>query len=144
MANFFTEHYVDTLKHHYFDYKGRAPAKKFGFYMLSHLLVVIGFAIIAAVAMRLLNPSLVDTVGASLLGLWALLTLSPTLCLLIRRLHDAGLSGWFVLLILFIGPLLNMAGLVGAGNGVGFGIIGALCVIKGQPKDNKYGPPTSL
>ncbi|MGO3857871.1 MAG: DUF805 domain-containing protein [Neisseriaceae bacterium] len=144
MANFFTQHYIDTVKHHSFDYKGRAPARKFGFYVLSQFLILIAFILIAAVSMRLFTPLLIEKIGLAILLLWSLITLPATLCLTIRRLHDVGLSGWFVLLIISIGPILALLGLKSASNGVGFGIIGALCVIKSQPKGNRYGPAPTL
>lgn len=140
MTQFFTQHYLGTLKNHYFDYKGRAPARTFGFYILSMFLILMAFLLIAAASIRLFDPTWVEKIGLSIIGAWFFLTLPATICLLIRRLHDIGLSGWFILVIIFLGPALTLLGLINASNGLSFGIIGALCVIKSHPKGNKYGP----
>ena len=60
-----------------------------------------------------------------LLGLWFLATIVPTIAVTIRRLHDAGFSGWFYLLTLV---------------GVGIVVI-ILCALETSPKAVQYGPP---
>ena len=57
----------------------------------------------------------------------ALLFLSPSLAVAVRRMHDIGKSGWFVLLVFF--PILNLFFLY-------------LCILEGQPGANKWGEAT--
>lgn len=64
-----------------------------------------------------------------LYSLWGLLTLIPSITLIIRRLHDTNQSGWFCLLILI--P-------------IGVFIVFIMCIIKGTPGENKYGMPSDF
>ncbi len=57
----------------------------------------------------------------------ALLFILPSLAVAVRRMHDIGKSGWFVLLVFF--PILNLFFLY-------------LCILEGQPGANKWGEPT--
>ena len=60
-----------------------------------------------------------------LLLVWALGTIVPTIAVSVRRLHDAGYSGWFYLF-----------------NIVGLGIVTlVLCALETSPKAPQYGPP---
>ena len=53
----------------------------------------------------------------------------PTLSVTIRRLHDVGMSGWWVLIV-----FIPLGGLV---------ILGMMAA-DSQPHDNKYGPNSKL
>ena len=60
-----------------------------------------------------------------LLLVWALGTIVPNIAVSVRRLHDAGYSGWFYLF-----------------NIVGLGIVTlVLCALETSPKAPQYGPP---
>ena len=60
-----------------------------------------------------------------LLVVWALAVVIPNIAVTIRRLHDAGYSGWFYLF-----------------NVVGLGIVTlVLCAMETSPAAAKYGPP---
>lgn len=62
---------------------------------------------------------------AILLGIWALATIVPSIAVSIRRLHDAGFSGWFYLFNVF-----------------GLGIVTVvLCALPTSPAAAQYGPP---
>ena len=58
--------------------------------------------------------------------IYTLLVFLPSLALLVRRMHDVGKNGWYVLLT-FI-PLIGTVWLL------------ALCITEGNPGENKYGP----
>lgn len=70
-----------------------------------------------------------DSVLATLFGLALLLfwlaTIVPSLAVTIRRLHDTGKSGWWVLLGLI--PFVGLVLLV-------------FLALDGEPGDNQYGP----
>jgi uncharacterized membrane protein YhaH (DUF805 family) len=75
-------------------------------------------------------------VGGGLLILWSLVSILPGLGLMVRRMHDLGQTGWIIagLVVLSIIPYI--------------GFIGSLALlvigfIKGQPGENKYGPPVA-
>jgi uncharacterized membrane protein YhaH (DUF805 family) len=67
--------------------------------------------------------------GSSLLSLFVLATIVPNLAVTVRRLHDAGHSGWFVLL-----------GLIPAVGGI---ILIVLLASATNPAAEMYGPPRS-
>lgn len=62
-----------------------------------------------------------------LLGIWFLATIVPNIAITLRRLHDAGYSGWYY--------LLNLIPSVG---GI---IVLVFCALQTSPAAAKYGPP---
>ena len=75
-------------------------------------------------------------IGGGLLIIWGLISILPGLGLMVRRLHDIGQTGWWLLAIVIVGVIPYL------------GFISAIAVlvialIKGQPGENKYGPPVT-
>ena len=70
-------------------------------------------------------PKVENTVIA--LAVYLLLTAIPSLAVTVRRLHDAGFSGWLVLLHII--P-----------NGMGSVALIILCSLESKPGTNEYGP----
>jgi uncharacterized membrane protein YhaH (DUF805 family) len=68
--------------------------------------------------------------------LWSLISILPGLGLLARRLHDIGQSGWWIIAIVIVGLIPR----VGA---IGSLVVLVIALIKGQPGENKYGPPVA-
>lgn len=68
-------------------------------------------------------------VVTSLLSLWSLATLVPSIAVAVRRLHDTGRSGWFYLLglIPLVGPIILIVFFASATT----------------PSAEQYGPPSS-
>ena len=66
-------------------------------------------------------------IGAVLQVVFFVVLIVPSISLVIRRLHDTGTSGWF-LLMLFL-PLFN------------FLVLCLLLFYRSDPYDNGYGPP---
>ena len=90
----------------YVNFSGRANRKEFWMFVLFAILTTIVAAIID-VATGLFN----EEVGLGLIsGILQLFYFLPGLSLYVRRLHDLGRSGWWVLL-LFV-PLVNIAMLI--------------------------------
>ena len=98
----------------YADATGRAPRSEYWYFRLLYVVVLA-----AAVALTAAVDSL--TPGAMVLATLVL----PDITVTVRRLHDTGKSGWFVLagMIPFIGPLLLLA-----------------WMISSSDPDNAYGP----
>ena len=113
--------YLDVLKK-YAVFSGRARRKEYWFFTL--------FNIIASIVLALMDGamgSLSASGGFGLLsGIYALAVFIPSLAVLIRRLHDTGRTGWWVLLC-FI-PL------------IGFIVILVFLVLDSDPDANEYGP----
>lgn len=105
--------YVKVMKN-YFNVEGRARRTEYWMYFLVYLGIIIVASILDAV------------VGMGLIGgLVALAHLIPSITVGVRRLHDIGRSGWFLLvgLIPFIGWIILLY----------------WAVKEGDPQDNAYG-----
>ncbi len=99
----------------YFNFRGRAMASEFWWWQL--------FVLLSTFAVSLLDAGLgFDRIGIT--GTWYLATLIPGLAVAVRRLHDADMSGWWLLTI-FI-PL------------VGFMLI-IWWISEGTPGHNRFG-----
>nr|WP_039968319.1 DUF805 domain-containing protein [Pseudomonas chlororaphis] len=92
--------YLKCLKQHYFDMKGRADRKEFWMFNLVNFLIACAIVAIAALLSTLISEKM-----ALLASLYSLLVLLPSLAVTVRRLHDVGKSGWFLLFSLI--PVLG-------------------------------------
>ena len=107
---------------HYADFTGRARRAEYWYFVLFNFIVSILIGLSLGVIAGLLNvPALVY-----LVHLWSLAVFIPSLAVSVRRLHDIGRSGWWLLLSLI--PL-----------------VGAIILIiwyctDSQPGANQYGP----
>jgi uncharacterized membrane protein YhaH (DUF805 family) len=84
--------FMNVVTQHYFDFNGRARRAEFWWYVLVYFII----AIILNVVQSILG------LGTILSGLLGLALLLPSLGVEVRRLHDIGRSGWW-LLIAFTG-----------------------------------------
>ncbi|MEV6161210.1 DUF805 domain-containing protein [Streptomyces sp. NPDC052052] len=107
--------YLDVLKQ-YAVFNGRARRQEFWMYVLFNVIAIIIVSVI---------DSLIDTAPA-LTGLYYLAVLLPSLGVSVRRLHDTGRSGWW-LLIGFV-PLVGAITLL------------VFTCIEGDRSANAYGP----
>ncbi len=113
--------YFEVLRK-YADFTGRARRKEYWMYTLFTIFVVIGLSIVDEVAG--LNKA---TDGLSPLStLYSLAVLIPGLAVIVRRLHDIGKSGWWLLIMLI--PLIGSLVLL------------VFMVREGDRGANKYGP----
>ena len=108
--------YLEVLKK-YAEFSGRARRKEFWMFFLFNLIVAV---IISVIDMMIFgSPGI-------LYGLYTLAVLLPVLGVTVRRLHDTGRTGWWVLAMLI--PV------------IGFIVWIIFMVLEGQPGDNEYGP----
>lgn len=115
MSNAF-DYFLNPIKNHYADFKGRVTRTEYWMFYLFLFLINIGLGIIEGLLLG----------GAAFLtSIFILATLIPHIAITARRLHDAGFSGWFQLLLLI--PVLGW-----------IAVIVMLC-LETKP-DNKYGP----
>ena len=103
-------YYFDVLKR-YTDFNGRARRKEFWMFTLFHIIIIYGL-----VALMIATESEVFIV---ILSLYVLGTILPSLAVQIRRMHDTGRSGWFILIPYYSFYLL---------------------CIDSQQENNEYGP----
>jgi uncharacterized membrane protein YhaH (DUF805 family) len=109
--------YIDAWKN-YANVQGRARRKAFWMFAL--------FNIIAIVALTMVEGLIGDAGYGILSGLYSLAVILPAIALAVRRLHDTGRSGWWLLigLVPLVGPIVLIV----------------FYVTDSQPGTNQYGP----
>ena len=128
----FQRYFVDTLKNRYAAFKGRATRSEYWYFMLFSIIIAL---ILTALDSMIINPLLgiqpvVETARTGILGmLFSIGTLIPSVALAIRRLHDIGKSGWWILLGVI--PIVNIIGIF---------VLLYFFIKDSQPGDNLYGP----
>ncbi|EFR5459345.1 DUF805 domain-containing protein [Escherichia coli] len=112
--------YKDVLFNNYFNYSGRASRREFWWY---HLFNLIFLGVLFCIDYTLNDAGISD--GVYISSVYLLATFIPLFTLQVRRLHDIGLSAWylFVWCIPYIG---------------GF-ILFVMNCIPSEKGDNKYG-----
>lgn len=92
----------------YFNFNGRARRKEFWMFTLINLII---YLVLFAIEFAITNSMLITS-------LYGLAMLIPSIAVGIRRLHDTGKSGWFLLinLIPFLGALILIYFLAQEGN----------------------------
>lgn len=114
--------YIAVLKN-YAGFDGRARRKEFWWFQLCQAVILLALLIvdITIATSRSSRPGL-----GILSGLYALGTFIPALAVEVRRLHDTGRSGWWVLfgLVPLVGPIVLLVFLFQ----------------DSQPGGNQYGP----
>lgn len=84
--------YLEVLRK-YAVFEGRAGRSEYWYFMLFNIIISIVLAVIAGAL------GLADDRGNNILSsIYALAVLIPGIAVTVRRLHDTGKSGWFILL----------------------------------------------
>lgn len=109
------EWYLKVVRDNYANFNGRARRKEYWMFVLINLIISILVGVVSGFLVRMTNiPYL-----AALSSLYSLAVLIPSIAVAVRRAHDSGKSGWFILI-----PIYNLY----------------LMLIDGQPGENQYGP----
>lgn len=109
----------------YADFNGRARRKEYWMFALINTIIVLALYSIAIAGIA--NDSgVLATLGMALYGMYALAVLIPSLAVAVRRLHDVGKSGWFLLIALI--PIIG-----------GIWLLVLLCT-DSVAGENEYGP----
>lgn len=112
--------YIDAWKN-YVNFQGRARRKAYWMFALFNIIAIIALGVIEG-AIGLSGQS-----GYGILtGLYSLAIILPGLAVAVRRLHDTGRSGWWILigLVPLVGPIVLLV----------------FFVQDSQPGSNQYGP----
>lgn len=110
------EWYLKVLKN-YVGFQGRARRKEYWMFVL--------FNVIVSLVLSIVGGIISETLGLILSYGYMLAVLLPSLAAAVRRLHDTGKSGWFILLTLI--------------PAVGGIILLVFLAQEGQVADNQYG-----
>ncbi len=92
--------FMKVVTQHYFDFNGRARRAEFWWFVLVYVIILIILNVIGGIL----------HLGQMLSGLFQLALLLPYLGVAVRRMHDTGRSGWWILL-----PIVNIVFWAGAG-----------------------------
>ena len=112
--------YLEVLKK-YAVFSGRARRKEYWYFFLFSLIISIVLAVVDG-----MTGSFSAEAGVGLLGgIYALAVLIPGLAVSVRRLHDTGRSGWWLLIALI--PVIGAIVLL------------VFMVLEGKPGTNQYG-----
>ncbi len=116
--------FLKVVKDNYANFNGRAGRQEFWMFMLFSFLIYIAFMILSVV-LGFISEKLVF-IPSILMMVFALGILVPSIAVGVRRMHDTGRSGWWVLTVLipFVGGIVYLI----------------LCVLPSQPEENIYGP----
>ena len=112
--------YLEVLKK-YAVFKGRARRKEYWYFILFNTIISFVLSVMEEAAGGLGPEEVVGLLG----GIYALAMLIPTLAVSVRRLHDTGRSGWWILIVLI--PF------------IGFIVMLVFMVLDGTPGQNQYG-----
>jgi uncharacterized membrane protein YhaH (DUF805 family) len=113
--------YLEALKK-YAVFSGRARRTEYWMFILFNIIITVVLALI-----DILTGTFSPQAGVGLLGgLYALAVLIPSIAVTVRRLHDTGRSGWWILI-----------GLVPV---IGTIVLLIFMVQDSQPGENQYGP----
>lgn len=122
---------VRSFWSNYATFRGRSRRSE---YWWIQLFLVLTNLAVAAVDLALMNGDIdrfIANGGGGIVGLiWILVTIVPALAVLVRRLHDTGKSGWWVLIgfVPFVGTI----------------VLFVFSVLDSDAGDNKYGESPKL
>ena len=141
------KYYVEALKK-YATFSGRARRKEFWYFGLMNFIIatILGLLLFLSIGnslMEIINGQgdipVLGIIVAIIYSLYSLAILIPGLAVGVRRLHDVGKSGWF-LLIPYGGILLQIIPLIGTLASLGLNIWFIVLMCKdSQVGENKYG-----
>jgi uncharacterized membrane protein YhaH (DUF805 family) len=118
---------IKSFWSNYATFKGRARRSEYWFIQL--FLIITNVAV-GAIDLALMNGDVdrfIANGGGGIVGLvWILVTIVPALAVLVRRLHDTGKSGWWVLM-----GFVPFAGAI---------VLFVFTVLDSTPAENKYDP----
>jgi len=115
----------------YANFHGRASRSGYWWWTLFQALASSAIGVVFGYGVMTMDPATMVMAyqGGIVMNLWTLANLLPNLAMSVRRLHDIGRSGWWLLLMLI--PL------------IGFIIVLVWLCQKSDTGDNAYGPQTA-
>ena len=118
---------IKSFWSNYATFKGRARRSEYWFIQLFLIITNVAVGAIDLVLMNGDVERFIANGGGGIVGLvWILVTIVPALAVLVRRLHDTGKSGWWVLM-----GFVPFAGAI---------VLFVFTVLDSTPGENKYGP----
>ena len=106
------EWYIKVVRDNYANFKGRASRQEYWMFVL--------FNFIFLIALSFIEVFLFGLYSSILSNIYYLAVLVPSIAVGVRRMHDTGKSGWFLLI-----PIYNLI----------------LAVTSGESGEKQYGAP---
>lgn len=113
-----------VLKQKYADFSGRARRSEYWYFVLAYFVAIVALEILGVILGAIAKPLGVLVLIVLFVAILGIIV--PSLAVGVRRLHDTGKSGWFLLfgLIPFVGGLILLV----------------FMVMDSTPGPNQYGP----
>lgn len=114
--------YLNVVKNNYFQFHGRMARAEFWWFTLMNFLIALALTFIVLLLFAMKNTDL----AIAIIGIYYLALLLPSLGTQIRRLHDIGMSGWWILinLVPYIGAIALLI----------------MLILPSKPSGEVYGP----
>ena len=94
------EYFISVVRDNYINFDGRARRKEFWtFHLFSSIFSIIALFVDSSLG-------LIDTIGFNII--YTLVILCPSLAVSIRRMHDINKSGWWLMLFIFVLPVIYL------------------------------------
>ncbi len=103
----------------YAEFDGRSRRSEYWYFVLFNFLISLSISVVSEF---IFNNTFIGVTGV----LYSLAVFIPSLAVTIRRLHDSGRSGWFILL-----PLIPVIGAI---------VLIVFLATDSQPGSNQWGP----
>ena len=118
-------YWKNAITKNYANFNGRARRSEYWYYTLMNIILIIGLQVLIFLA-AMSQLGVVSMILGAVYLIYALGTLVPSLAVAVRRLHDVGKSGWFILISLI--PLIG-----------GIWLLVLMCT-DSMPGENEFGP----
>ena len=117
--------YLKVVRDNYANFSGRAQRVEYWMFVLINVVISVVLSIVEQTAGLTSEPDALGQTQGYLTPIYSLIVLIPSMAVTIRRLHDVGKSGWWILIALTC-----------------IGVIPLLIwyISEGTPGDNQYGP----
>lgn len=118
--------YLKVVRDNYANFDGRARRMEYWMFELINLILIVALGIVWAIVSAVTRSAGLSILFIALYCLYALAMIIPSLAVSVRRMHDTGRSGWWL--------LINFVPFIG---GIWFLV---LTILDGDPGNNAYGP----
>ncbi len=112
------EWYLKVVRDNYSNFEGRVRRTEYWMFTLFNIVIVLALIFVIGIVS--------ETLAMIAYVIYMLAILTPSLAVSVRRLHDTGKSGWFL--------LLNLVA------GIGSIIFFIFMIMDSTPGENQYGP----